>query len=62
MCWRYAPCLFSLARFCWEHSEFKRPTTIALPGGTMRSSEPAIEWCKCEALLSCSPMLSDFQP
>ena len=26
MCWRYAPCLFSLAWFCWEHSEFKRPT------------------------------------
>ena len=24
MCWRYAPCLFSLAWFCWEHSEFKR--------------------------------------
>jgi hypothetical protein len=23
MCLRYAPCLFSLARFCCEHSEFK---------------------------------------
>ena len=46
MCWRYALCLFSLARFCWEHSEFKRPTTTALLGVTMRCSKPAmLEWC-----------------
>ena len=45
-CWRYVPCLFSLARFCWAHSEFKRPTTTALLGETMRSSELAmLEWC-----------------
>jgi hypothetical protein len=27
MFWLCAPRLFLLALFCWEHSEFKRPTT-----------------------------------
>lgn len=27
----YAPCSFSLARFCWGHSEFKRDNDDAKP-------------------------------
>src|SRR6185312_6967352 len=44
MCWLCAPCLHSLARSCWGHSEFRRPTTTpnnntGLDPGTVTAPE-----------------------
>jgi len=39
MCWLCAPCLFLLALFCWEHSEFKRPTITTCQDQTVTTPE-----------------------